>query len=194
MDENNYSDGLLYSRKRRKLRKIISILRAYSFMGILIALLGVGYFVSTLLPGELSTQQKMSLVVVGTGIVLAIMSRAAIILWKEREEEKRESFKEYERMSDFLNTWARFEMESKKALKNEGEDLNRHSLRSIISRLHEEGKIDKTDVMALEDVLQARNSFVHGGRPLSATYAEKITDILIEIIKKIATDRRRLND
>ena len=187
MERDEYKDAFYeLSRRRRVRRRLDLLLRAYSVMGLLIAILAGGYFLLTLLPFELTINQLMALLFAGVGIALAFMSRTLMIFRKERESEELDRLNEYESLSLFLDTWARFERTSKEVLEKEGEEYNKHSLRAVISRLYEEGKIDKGDVIALEEALQTRNAVVHGERPLSTKVAEKITDSLVDIIKKIA--------
>ena len=71
-------------------------------------------------------------------------------------------------------------------MSKEHEQYSKHSLRSVISKLYEEEKINKADVMALEEALQTRNLIVHGERPWSSELTGKVTDVLIDIIRKIA--------
>lgn len=187
MERDDYNEAFFEIRSQRRIRrKIDLLLRAYSLMGLLIAILAVGYFVLTLLPFDLSQKQQMALMVAGVGISLALMSRTLIIYRKERESEELERLNEYQNFASFLDTWVRFERVSKELLVKEGEEFNKHSLRSVISRLYEEGKIDKRDLAILEEALQTRNSLVHGERSLPTQLVEKITDALVEIIKKIA--------
>ncbi len=187
MERERYNEAFYDLGKRRRMRrKLDFILRAYSLMGLLLAIMAGGYFLLTLLPFELSIEQQVSLMIAGIGIALALMSRTMIVLRKEREVEEMEKMSEYESVTSFLDTWVRFERISKETLEKDNEDFNRHSLRSVISRLYEEGKLDKNDVIALDEALQTRNSIVHGERPFSAKVAEKVTESLIEIIKKIA--------
>lgn len=185
MERDDFSEALYDLGKRRRMRrKLDLLLRAYSLMGLLMAILAGGYFMVSLLP-ELTKNQLMSLTFTGVGIALALMSRTLLIWRKEREAGEVERMTEYESVASFLDTWARFERISKEALSKEGEDFNRHSLRSVISRLHEEGKLNDSDVISLEEALQTRNLIVHGERPFSTKIAQSVTDSLIDIIKKI---------
>ncbi|MGJ8698243.1 MAG: hypothetical protein ACSHYF_18120 [Verrucomicrobiaceae bacterium] len=186
MERDDYSEALYDLGKRRRMRrKLDLLLRAYSLMGLLMAILAGGYFLVSLLP-ELTKNQQMALMFSGVGIALALMSRTLLILRREREAGEVERMTEYESVASFLDTWARFERISKEALSKEGEEFNRHSLRSVISRLHEDGKLDSSDVLALEEALQTRNLIVHGERPFSTKIAQTVTDSLLDIIKKIA--------
>ena len=173
--------------KRRSTRRLIDTsLRVYSLFGLIIAIFAGGYFLFTLLPFALSMNQQMSLMIAGVGIALAIMSRALMMFRKESELQKVELIRQYESVASFLDTWTRFEQATKEALAGENEEYSPHSLRSVISQLHEKGKLDASDVVALEEALQARNSIVHGDQPPSVSFAEKITDSLTQIIRKIS--------
>lgn len=188
MDQEDNNTGAFYNfiRRRRMRRRLDLMLRAYSLMGLLMAILAIGYFLLTLLHFELTVNQEMALMFAGVGIALALMSRTLVILRTEREWEEVERMNEYESVGSFLDTWTRFERISKDVLSKEGEGFNRHSMRSVLSRLYEEGKLDKSDLVTLEEALQARNSIVHGERPLSTKILENAADSLVEIIKKIA--------
>lgn len=187
MERDEFSEAFYQLSKRRSMqRKLDRLLRAYFSMGLLMAILSAGGFVLTLLPFELSGMQLSLLGMTGVGIALALMSKTVVILRKGRESEELERLREYGTLSAFVSAWARFERTSKEVLAREGEEFNKHSLRSVISRLHEEGRIGDGDVSVLEEALLARNLIVHGGRPLSVKVAETITDSLAEIINKIA--------
>lgn len=167
-------------------KKYDMILRVYSILGFLIAIFSGAYFLLTLLPYELNREQQLALLVSGVGIALALLSRTIIIFRKQREEEELSKIKEYERISTFLDAWSQFEIISKHVLGNEDDPHAKLSLRSIISRLYEDNKINKADVFALEEALQTRNSIVHGEKPWSSELTGKVTDALIEIIRKIS--------
>ena len=186
MNSNQYENISGFNRYRNSRKKIDLILRIYSLMGLLIAVLAGGYFVLTLLPFKLSNNQQIALMFIGVGIALAFMSRTLIILRKERDISETERLKEYQTISEFLGTWSQFEIASKEALRQHDKDVNIHSLRAVISKLHEEEKIDNADVQALDEALHTRNEIVHGNRPLSSIVARQVTDTLLEIIKKIS--------
>ncbi len=184
MDNNN--ETLQYLSKRIFYRKKFDlILRAYSTIGVLIAIFAGAYFLLTLLPYDLNSEQQLALMVSGIGIALALLSRTIIVLRREREEEEISRLKEYEKVAAFLDTWSQFERVSKEVLSKDDETFSKHSLRTVIKRLYEEGKINKVDVLALEEALQMRNSIVHGERPWSSGLTGKVTDVLVEIIRKI---------
>ena len=186
MERDDYSEALYLLRARRRVQhKLEFMLRAYSLMGLLMAILAGGYVIVTLLPIQFTTDQIAALMTTGVGIALGLMSWMLLILRKARESVGLEEISEYETVTSFLDTWARFEQISKESISFEDEEFNLHSLRSVISRLYEEDKLDKRDLIALEEALQARNSIVHKGGPFPTRYAETLTDSLVEIIKKL---------
>ena len=173
--------------------KLNLFLRVYAFMGLLIAILAGAYFILTLLPLTLTAQQRITLVVAGTGIALAVTSWAVVVLRKSRESEEMDRLKEQAALSLLLDTWARFERTGKEALTKEGVAFDPHSLRSMFSLLYEEGKIDKNDLIRLEEALKTRNAIVHGQIPPSSDFNDvikAITSDLIEVIKKMGGPRR----
>lgn len=183
---DNNKETLQYLSKRLFYRKKFDlILRAYSTLGLLIAIFAGAYFLLTLLPYDLDREQQLALMISGVGIALALLSRTMIVLRREREEEEISRLKEYEKVAAFLDTWSQFERVSKEALSKDNEVFSKHSLRSVITRLYEEDKINKADVLALEEALQTRNLIVHGERPWSSELTGKVTDVLVEIIRKI---------
>jgi len=187
IDMDKDREALQYLNKRLHLRKKFDfILRAYSTIGWLIAIFAAAYFLLTLLPHEPTREQQIALMISGIGVALALLSRTLIALRKEKEEEEILRLREYEKVEAFLDTWAQFERISKDVLSKENEKFNKSSLRSVISRLYEEEKINKADVLALEEALQTRNLIVHGERRWSSELTGKVTDVLIDIIKKIA--------
>lgn len=187
MDHQDYSVKLYeLNLRRRSRRRFNLILRAYSWLGLLLSIVAGGYFLLTLLRFDLSEQQQLALMTAGVGALLSLMSRILITFYKEREEEDLERRIEYERLDYFLTEWLRFERVSKEVLAEQGGDRNVHSLRSVISSLYTEGKIEGEDVLVLEEGLKIRNSIVHGERLVPASVTERLTTSLGEVIRKIA--------
>ena len=171
-----------YSRRSR----IELVLNIYSLLGVLLALLGAGYLILTLLPFELSHDQKLAAAVVGFGLAIAVMSQMVISIRKKYDSDVVARKIDQESIVSFLNTWEKFEAVSRNALEKKGEKFDRYSLRSIISKLNSEGEIDDADVRALEEALQARNTVIHSKEPLSASFVQEITNLLVHIIQKIS--------
>jgi hypothetical protein len=170
---------------RARLNRLEFVLRFYSLLGIMIAVFSAGYLLLTLLPYNLSETQKTAVVLVGVGLALAAMSRALIVWRKERDQRDLERLKEQDRIVGFLDAWTKFETAGKDALSRRREKFERHSVRSVISRLRAENKIDDVDMKMLESALEARNLIVHGGRQLPTSFLKETTDVLLSIIKKV---------
>ena len=186
MDDRDYMTKLYeFTGRQRSRRRVDFLLRAYSWMGLMLAVVGGGYFLFTLLSFDLSAQQRFALILAGAGALVALMSRLFIAFYKERDAEELDRTEEYERLDSFLSAWQQFERVSKEILEKEGRRLNMHSLRVVISYLHDEGKIDEEDVLVLEEGLKTRNLIVHGERRVPRRMTERVTESLVEVIQKI---------
>lgn len=186
MEHHDYTDKLYHlSGRQRSRRRLDLLLKAYSWLGFFLAIVASGYFLLTLLPFDLSMQQRLALMVAGVGALLSLMSRVLVSLFQIRDAEEIELAQEYERLNDFLAAWARFERASRDTLAGQGHDRNTHSLRTLISFIFKEGKIDREDVAVLEECLIARNSILHGKRPMSLSFTERLTASLVKVTKKI---------
>lgn len=158
-------------------------LRTYTALGALTAIGGMFFFLFSFLDLTLSTEQQVALAFAGVGAALSAMS--AVLLWalrvqrRLRNEQAREA-------SELLMTWNEFESQSKDALDKIGDDFNEYSLRSMIEKLHQSGKISDADLREVELALKERNSIVHrGASPSDSTDA--LVQELSRIIRKLAT-------
>ena len=186
MDNQEYTDKLNQLKgRRRSRRKVNLLLRTYSWMGVFLAIIAGGYFLSTLFSFELTSNQRLALMMAGVGLLLSLMSTILINFYRAKDADELYQAEEQERLADFLAAWAQFERVSKRIMAQDEDQINIYSLRSVISRLHTEGIIDEKDVVVLEEGLRTRNSIVHGEHPMSARATERTTDSLVEIIRKI---------
>ena len=186
MGDRDYINELYeFTGRQRSRRKVNFLLRAYSWIGFMLAIVAGGYFLLTLLSFDLSAQQRFALIMAGAGALVALMSRIFIAFYKERDAEELDRTEEYERLASFLAAWQQFERVSKEVLAKEGRRLNMHSLRVVISYLHDEGKIDEEDVLVLEEGLKTRNLIVHGERRVSTRVTDRVTESLVKVIRKI---------
>lgn len=161
--------------------RFTTLLRLYSMFGGLIALFAGAYFATTLLPNGLTNEQRITFLIAGVGVALGMMSRALLIIQKEKEARKDDGYAIYK----FMKSWKDFERVSKESILSDGKKNVGHSLRSIISTLEKDGKINEADVQELELALHARNSLVHGGETIPATVAMDLSGSLFKIIKKL---------
>lgn len=187
MGSNDRSDPVQYILSMRAKASLIErTLRIYSLLGTLVAIFSGVYLVLTLIPIALTQEQKFAAALVALGLGLAVMSRTLIAIHKVREAEALERESQSEGMFDFLDTWKEFEQISKDTLRQKGERFEPHSVRSVIVRLYEEGKIDDADIKAIDEALEARNAIVHGGRHPPPSFLKAITNTLVQVIRKIA--------
>lgn len=163
-------------------RSIDAVLRVYSALGVLFALLGFGYFGVSLLPFGLSPEQRMSLIIGGVGVSLAVLSRLLSTIRKEREVREADRLQEYERHMLFLSMWNRFEAVSRFAAREFGDAQSAHvSIRSLIRLLAQKELLSPRDVEILELALRIRNELVHG----ASQFSERSLDFISEELQRL---------
>ena len=68
MDDRDYTNKLYqFTGRQRSRRRVIFFLRAYSWMGLMLLVVGGGYFLFTLFSFDLSAQQRFALILAGAG-------------------------------------------------------------------------------------------------------------------------------
>lgn len=187
-DKNSrkYEEALWESNKRfYTQRKIELILKLYMLVGIITAVFGVAYFLLSTLDIELSKSQINALLISGVGFTVAIMSWGMIIVRRERLHYEQQRERSMDTVAEFLRYWAKFENIGKDVLEKEHREFNKYSIREIMELLYKEGKIDKADILALEEAIQLRNSVVHKGDELPYEKAKKYIDVLAQVIQKV---------
>ena len=161
-------------------------LKAYSVIGVLIAIFSGVYFVFTFLDFQLSVEQQLSLMVSGVGITVAVLSRALIVLNREKARETLVRSQGQEALYALVETWSRFERVSKNLFPVEDGKFNRRSPRSVVLRLCEEGMISSVDVEVIETAMRVRNDIVHGQHPPPVELAADLTEQLERIVSGLA--------
>ncbi|MCH8325918.1 MAG: hypothetical protein IIB83_05070 [Bacteroidetes bacterium] len=136
----------------------------------------------------MSDSQMMSLLVTGVGFTLAIASWGLLLLRKTRQTYELKRIEKMEVISDFLQFWNNFEIVSRDVLQREDKKFNKYSIREIIEILQEEGRLNRIDVLALDEAIRLRNSIVHRGDFISAERANKLMEVLNEVIQKLSSD------
>jgi hypothetical protein len=167
-------------------KKLDMVLRLYTVFGMVIALVGVAYFILTTLNIHLTLPQTIALLTAGIGLLLAATSRALLVLRRANYAERIYDINTQRNDADFIRKWAQFESISKEKLKKGHEDFNKYSIRDVITRLREDGTLTENDLRLLEEAIQARNSIVHHGDSLSADRARRFVELLTDIIQKLA--------
>lgn len=181
-----YEEAIRESEKRNNIqRKFEIILKLYMLIGIITAVFGIAYFVLSTLNIELSRSQINALLIAGVGFAITMLSWAMLLVKRERRLFEQQHEKSMESVSEFLRYWAKFENISKDVLEKEHRQFNKYSIREIIELLYEEGKIDKSDILALEEAIQLRNAVVHKGDSLPSEKAKKYIELLTNVIQKV---------
>lgn len=189
-DEKYKLDNKLWELEKRQLsqRRFQTVLKIYSILGIVVAIFGIAYFILISFNIQLTIHQQQLIVISGVGLALSITSWMWLKIRREQSKDEIEKFIAMQDLSELLWKWAKFEEVSKQILKNNRVEFNYYSIREIIDLLFKEGKIDRFDVLALEEVIQARNRAVHGGRMLPRDMISKYLKRIEEIMNKIIED------
>jgi len=188
IDKENkiFEESLWESEKRYEMkRRLENVLRMYMLIGGIVTVIGVAYFVLSTLDIDFSKPQQIALLIAGVGFGVTVASFVIILIRKERRIYDAEIKSSLDSASEFLRYWAMFENVSKDVLQSENRKYNIHSLRETIEVLYKEGKIDESDLIALEEAIQVRNSLVHKGDTISPERARKYIKMLTDIIQKV---------
>jgi len=180
--ENNILE-LRYKMQRNK--NLENVLRLYSVLGILISILAAFYFILITLKISLNFEQQISLIAIGTGITLSVLSRFLLTM---RNEKNREIFllnKEINDNSKFILLWTKFENTAKEKLLAHKDNFNIRSIRDIITLLVSNKMITKEDEFFLESAIKLRNTLLHTEQSIPSEtileYSKKIEDLLLKI-------------
>jgi hypothetical protein len=198
--ERNDQDLTLWldqaARQRALTARLEAVLRLYISVGLLITTFGLGALAYSLLPVELTRLQIYAVLTAGVGGALAAMSASLLYVRRQRLQQELKQQEDVNYIYKFLRAWAEFETIGRAVL-SEGQEsksrYNPHSLRSLISRLHQKERINSQDVALLEYALKVRNSIVHHGRPISAHIAGTYADLLVRINSKLAQKDWRMS-
>ena len=185
-EQKRVDEALWESEKRYQMkRRVDNILKIYMLLGGIGTIFGMAYFILTMLEINFSDTQLVALLIAGISFALTIASYGMLLIRKERLIYDVEVKNNLDTASDFLRYWAKFENASKDALEKENRKYNKYSIREILELLYEEKKIDKSDLMSLEEAIQIRNSLVHKGDTISPERAKKYINLLTDVIHKV---------
>lgn len=185
-NKQNLEKDLWELEKRQSTRRRVeTILKLYSLLGLVVAVFGIAYFILTTLDIEFTRVQQMALLISGTGIFLSVTSWALLMLRRERMKDEVKKLQLMQELSEFIWKWSKFEAISKEVLLRQGKEFNKYSIREIIEHLSHEGIIDKSDILLLEEAIQARNMAVHGGGSFPNEMIARYSQQLDEVISKI---------
>jgi hypothetical protein len=186
-DEPLDRTGIRYYQKRIRLGERMSLLlKAYAFAGIVAFLLGIGFLVYSKLRLSLSADETSALSISFVGILMTVISYGALSYRKAIYERDVALFAEHQSVGRFIDAWARFEEAITTAAFDPKVDETRVSIRETLRRLRSHGKLSTVDQITADELLQMRNSIVHGSRRFSTSELEKAIDQLVELITKVS--------
>ncbi|MCD8741858.1 hypothetical protein LT679_14675 [Mucilaginibacter roseus] len=175
----------------RKKNKIKLILRLYSFIGILTAVIAIIYFVISYYKFNITNTQRIALMSAGVGLLLSLMSKFYTNLIEEREKEQKARTIELNKISRFILSWATLERTIYSILERHEPDISKFGIKRNIRLLFEEEIISDREFINLERALDLRNKIVHG-QTLSATEElDKYSGQVDEIIDKILISSKK---
>ena len=185
-EKQNIQKDLFELEKRQTYRrKIDLVFKIYSYIGLMIAIIGIVYFILITFSFEFTKSQQIALVFAGIGLALSVTSRIFLLMRKERMEYETKKIKLMQYLSEFIWKWSKFESVSKETLLKKGKEYNKYSIRATIDHLYHENIIDDSDIVILEEAIQARNSAVHGGDSFPIDMIIQYTKQIDGIIAKI---------
>lgn len=168
---------------------VLMALRVYTVIGALGAIIGGGYFLTSLLPDSLTKTQTAVLITSGVSLALAIMSRMMLTMIRERNVLYDRIFATDRKQANLLRMWFQFEESAKDVLADLGEDQKTHSTRELIKELRSHLILDNVDSIALQEAMLTRNAVAHG-MPLASTYeVEEVTEKLAQVLSKLTGAR-----
>ncbi len=179
-DLNVYLSGKYKSRAR--LRQILKI---YQILGILIALFGILYFVFTTIKIELTTTQLFSIVLGGSGITLAVLSKILTDYLKEKDKENEKRRSEVENVSSYIFTWTIFERALRNFVEMQEANINKHSFRTQLEFLYKAKFLTDKDMLMIERSLEFRNLILHEGALINSDKLRESTEILNSVTEKL---------
>lgn len=150
--------------KERVHSRIDSILRIYSVLGVLIALVGLLYFLYLSLEIRLSYSEQMALMFSGAGLLISITSWALVIVRKARRRESERQMKEVYESWELLSGWAELEAIAKSYLVQRDSEIKKHSIREVMDHLVLSEIISQHELYELENALKLRNLLAHAKR------------------------------
>lgn len=193
MEENNqmeyrkYLDEISFELdfSYRKKNRLKLILRLYSFIGIIMALVAIIYFVISYYGLNLNSNQRLALMFAGVGLVLSLMSKLYSEIIKEREKEQEARRIELNKISHFVLNWATLERTIYSILERNEPNISKFGIKRNIRLLFEQEIISDREFINLERALDLRNKIVHGHTTASSEELDRYSEQLNEVVDKI---------
>lgn len=181
LDEISFELDISYRKKNR----LKLILQLYSFIGIIMAMVAMIYFVISYYGLNLNTTQRLALMFAGVGLVLSLISKLYSEILKEREKEQEARRIELNKISNFVLNWATLERTIYSVLERNESNISKFGIKRNIRLLFDQEIISDREFINLERALDLRNKIVHGHALTSSEELDKYSEQLNEVIDKI---------
>ncbi len=181
IDEISY--GLAFSYRKKNRLKLI--LRLYSFIGTLTAVVAIIYFAISYYEFKITSNQRMALMFAGVGLLLSLMSKFYSEIIKEREKEQEIRRMELNKISHFVLNWATLERTIYTILERYEPNIGKFSIKRNIKFLYDEEIISDREFINLERALDLRNKIVHGHTTSNSDELDKYSEQINEVIDKV---------
>lgn len=177
------SHELSFSYRKKNTLKLI--LRLYSFIGILTALVAIIYFVFSYYEFSLTYNQRLALMFAGVGLLLSLFSKFYSEIIKEREKEQETRRIELNKISQFVFNWATLERTIYTILDKFEPNISKFSIKRNIKLLYDIEIISDREFINLERALDLRNKIVHGQTTSSTDEIDRYSEQINEVIDKV---------
>lgn len=182
--------------RKRGVRQIEAILRAYVVLGITTFLIAISFFGLTFIDITLTVAQQVALMISALGLMLSIMSFALLLIRRQQREGALLAQRLVEQVTnatpgeanapsgaayEVVRQWARFEDLSRSFFSLKGDKYNYRSPRQIFDKLASEALISSADARELHMALDVRNRLVHSTDEMDPTLVSAALNILLRL-------------
>jgi hypothetical protein len=190
MDSANNKDELeAFERARSKRRSTELIFRFYGLLGLSAAIFGIGYMLLERTNFFSGADDRIRLLFIISGALIAILSQFALIYYRSRQERTIYELLERDKVFKFIERWRELEELTSPDDKN---DLRATSPRSMVASLLDDNLISRADADAIEGALTVRNAIIHSNAAIPIELIDRYLSDLTNIIDSIKTKRREM--
>jgi hypothetical protein len=161
------------------------VFQIYAVIGALVGVLSSAFYFVRNLQIDLSSEDRLILLVAGSGFAISIVSFAYLFLRKQTIRSRLSRARHITSASDFLTQWERFEELGRRKLEETGKEFNRASIRDIVAGLHDAGVIKEADLALLEEALRLRHTLVHNGSSADLGFLSHMTMELRDLVDRV---------
>jgi hypothetical protein len=161
------------------------VFQIYAVIGALVGVLSSAYYFVRKLQIDLSSEDRLILLVAGSGFAISIVSFAYLILRKQTIRSRLTRARHVNSASDFLTQWLRFEELGRRKLEAAGTVFNRTSIRDIVAGLLDAGILKEPDLALVEEALRFRNTLVHSGSSVDLEFLTRMTGAVRDLADRV---------